>query len=413
MNLFPPDGRTHGGKFEEAYKKVFIAVMGVTGSGKSSFIKLCCESEVEVGHGLQACKFSPSRIFLRVIRLPKSYAGIGTSNVSVYPWKYNNSTTIYLVDTPGFDDTNRSDTDVLYEIADWLKISYEYDVQLSGIIYLHRISDPRMQGSAKRNLVMFKKLCGDNALRNVILGTTMWDKVQEAEGCRREEELAETPDFWGWMLSKGSVMLRHENNRTSALALVDRILNRNSTVILELQEELVGAHKPLSDTGVGRELKREIERERERYKQELAQVRAEMEESRKKRDSEMTADLEDVKKELKGKIEKGESELNKLQRERWLWNREREELVRKVARLAAVMPAAPYSSDTDTPKTQSSLPLTKVPWPFPGWTLDPIRKEHYYLNTGENAYIYESGERISLGSGDAPAEGSGPSSWWL
>jgi hypothetical protein len=66
-----------------------------------------------------------------------------------------------------------------------------------GIIYLHRISDVRMQASAKKNLFMFKKLCGDDALKNVILATTMWDRMTEADGTARELELTSTPDFWG------------------------------------------------------------------------------------------------------------------------------------------------------------------------------------------------------------------------
>jgi hypothetical protein len=66
-----------------------------------------------------------------------------------------------------------------------------------------------MQGSAKKNLYMFKKLCGNNALKNVILVTTMWDKVSEAEGTARELELTSTPDFWGWMVSQGSKVYRH------------------------------------------------------------------------------------------------------------------------------------------------------------------------------------------------------------
>lgn len=36
---------------------VYIAVMGVTGSGKSSFISLCSGKTVEVGHRLEACEF--------------------------------------------------------------------------------------------------------------------------------------------------------------------------------------------------------------------------------------------------------------------------------------------------------------------------------------------------------------------
>lgn len=34
---------------------VFVAVMGMTGAGKSTFISLCTGDEVAVGHDLQAC----------------------------------------------------------------------------------------------------------------------------------------------------------------------------------------------------------------------------------------------------------------------------------------------------------------------------------------------------------------------
>lgn len=54
---------------------------------------------------------------------------------------------IYLFDTPGFDDTNRSDFQI--------------------------------QGSANKNIQMLKTLHGDNALKNVILATIMWDCVTE------------------------------------------------------------------------------------------------------------------------------------------------------------------------------------------------------------------------------------------
>lgn len=38
---------------------VFIAIMGVTGAGKSTFISHCTEQEVQVGHSLQACQSHP------------------------------------------------------------------------------------------------------------------------------------------------------------------------------------------------------------------------------------------------------------------------------------------------------------------------------------------------------------------
>lgn len=101
---------------------------------------------------------------------------------------------IWLIDTPGFDDTNRSDTVVLGDIAFWLANAYSRNMQLAGIIYLHRITDVRMQGSALRNLRMFKELCGRDELRAVILATTHWthgegNSVPEEVGRARVEEL--------------------------------------------------------------------------------------------------------------------------------------------------------------------------------------------------------------------------------
>jgi predicted GTPase len=46
--LFPQDGAGLGAK------KIYVAVMGMTGAGKSSFISLCSDQEVEIGHGLFA-----------------------------------------------------------------------------------------------------------------------------------------------------------------------------------------------------------------------------------------------------------------------------------------------------------------------------------------------------------------------
>jgi len=36
-------------------RKVFIAVMGVTGSGKSTFIRIASQLDVNIGHDLMSC----------------------------------------------------------------------------------------------------------------------------------------------------------------------------------------------------------------------------------------------------------------------------------------------------------------------------------------------------------------------
>lgn len=77
---------------------------------------------------------------------------LGTQMINTYPFDFNKDTTVWLVDTPGFDDAHLSDTDVLREIATWLSNSYKDTAKLHGIIYLHRITDNKLGGSAMRNL---------------------------------------------------------------------------------------------------------------------------------------------------------------------------------------------------------------------------------------------------------------------
>lgn len=113
----------------------------------------------------------------------------------MYSCDYNQSITVYLIDTPGFDDTNRTDAAVLRALADWLTHSFIKAIKLNGVIY--RITDLRMLGAAKRYLYMFRKLCGEDALTNVVLATTMWELIDPVVGAKREKELINGPDLWG------------------------------------------------------------------------------------------------------------------------------------------------------------------------------------------------------------------------
>jgi len=187
-------------------------------------------------------------------------------------------TIVYLVDTPGFDDSDKSDVEVLQELAHWLKTAYEESVILDGIIYLHRITDVRMQGSAAKNLRMFKYLCGDDALRKVILATTRWEEVPETVGAQRETELKNTDEYWGSMVKHQSRVERHYNKRSSALRLIDSYLpalpaNKRDRVFLEIQNEMMTENKQLPETKAGKSLDDELTNNRDKLGKELTDVR--------------------------------------------------------------------------------------------------------------------------------------------
>lgn len=175
----------------------------------------------------------------------------GTSEMKGYTFHYKGHN-VNLIDTPGFDDTHKSETEVLTSIATWLEESYGNHEKLNGVIYLHSINKPRMEGSALRNLRLFRQLCGESPLKNVVLGTTFWGAVNEEAGKSREKELRQRPEFWGQMVERGSHMMR-VTDRASALEIVDYLMPM-IPVPLEIQKEMVDQEKHLIDTAAGQHI---------------------------------------------------------------------------------------------------------------------------------------------------------------
>jgi hypothetical protein len=224
---------------------------------------------------------------------------VGTQAVDTYPFLFHGppEKRVFLVNMPGFDDSTRTDAEVLREMASWLTASFENKIRLSGMIYLHRINQPRMQGSAKRNIMMFKKLCGDDALKNVILVTTMWDVTEKEVGAAREKQLVERKEFWGYMASKGSRVYRHHKTHKSAMKLIGNFVRENTKVTLEIQEEMVNNHKLLDSTAAGYAVKAKLAEERVRFKKEIKDLVIELQEALKKKDIDATEAIEGLRSE--------------------------------------------------------------------------------------------------------------------
>ncbi|PWW79470.1 hypothetical protein C7212DRAFT_361948 [Tuber magnatum] len=238
---------------------IIIALMGVTGAGKSYFIReVSGNSQVEVSHDLNS------------------------------------------FDTPGFNDTNRSDTEVLREIADWTTRTYEKKRLLSGIVYLHPITHARMEGSALRNLGLFRSLCGQKALENVLLTTTQWSNVDPVEGGAREQSLREQK-FWGGLIDKGATLQRFSGTRESGLELIRKLMRKDGKP-LDIQVQIVNERMTLLETDAGKCIGDELAAQAKRHKEKIEVLKKEWED-----------ELKEAKKEIESLLEVRDRELKKAQ----------------------------------------------------------------------------------------------------
>jgi hypothetical protein len=136
--------------------------------------------------------------------------------------------------------------------------SYKKEKLLSGILYLHRITDNRMAGTPLKNLRVFRKLCGRDALGKVYLTTTMWDEVDRNVGERRLDELK--TDYWKAMVIQGAQIARCRSDDDSPKRIIQQILEKEApSSVLLLQEEMVALKKELKETEAGKELYSQLE----------------------------------------------------------------------------------------------------------------------------------------------------------
>jgi hypothetical protein len=215
-----------------------------------------------------------------LITLPKQVNDFkqhtGTSEIGFYSLTLGNRA-VTLVDTPSFDDENRSDLEILQEIIYFLGSIYSSKVvKLAGIIYLHRITDIRMGRSGMRYMRILKALCGKSDLSHLVLATTMWD-VEEYRGRHVKRERSLQNFIWEDTVKSGAAVYRHDNTKRSALRILDHILSLQGGMVLEIQREMIDQRKTLDQTFIGQQLLKDLlEREME-LKVELLELQNEEE----------------------------------------------------------------------------------------------------------------------------------------
>ncbi|KAH7925386.1 hypothetical protein BV22DRAFT_1034061 [Leucogyrophana mollusca] len=196
--------------------KPMILLLGQTGAGKSTFINTAAGRCVTVvGSDIISC----------------------TSLIMDFEVQRPDDPTcpVVLVDTPGFNDSSTSDdADTLKRMIEWLKHRSQ-GAKLVGFIYLHEITQTRVDLSPA--VVTPMKLSRPGVLRKVVLATTKWGEVLSDVGQRHESQLTEM--YWKNLLRQGMQTTRFADTQKSAWEIIDLVLNQESVESSLLEQELV------------------------------------------------------------------------------------------------------------------------------------------------------------------------------
>jgi hypothetical protein len=167
---------------------------------------------------------------------------------------------------------------------------------------------------------MFKKLCGDDPLKNVVVVTTFWDETDSLEGgIRTETELKTKDKFFKKLVEGGSKFVRHglysqeeqpkDPEFRQPLSVVMDLLSLDP-VFVEMQKELAQG-KTVEETSAGAELHRELQELKRQQKRDVSELNTKIEVMKlaNARDRELRETLEEKQRNLREEMAQGQSDL--------------------------------------------------------------------------------------------------------
>lgn len=157
-----------------------------------------------------------------------------------------------LIDTPGFNDAEMSDTEVLRRVAEYLAYLGRLGVRPHAVLYMHRATGKRFDRGDMTSLAVVKQLVGPAYFAKVVFVTTMWDDVGRRDKAEQLiEQLARNSSIWGDVVSAGGSVVPFEDSVDSAWRILSHVYGvayGSPPVPLLIQQEMVDWEKPFEHT---------------------------------------------------------------------------------------------------------------------------------------------------------------------
>ena len=273
---FPPfpAAQTAMTQADASGRRFTIVLLGVTGAGKSTFTSVASNQAVKVGHGADPCTQDPEAVRFKL--------GDGE---------------VVLIDTPGFDDSMRSDVEILADIATWLdKEGYTKTRPVDGLILLQPATHTVVSGNERKRTRLLEKILGPGAYNRIVIATTMWENLG-AEYSTGGFDDGRKNGLWKRFYDNGAIITKHYNTQQSAHRIIKLIISRSprerasivqndkaplrDELMLQLEEEIDLALKILREhktSSPPREWKKSKDKNRQAIYTEWKQTRDELEE---------------------------------------------------------------------------------------------------------------------------------------
>jgi hypothetical protein len=145
-----------------------------------------------------------------------------------------------------------------------------------------------MGGTAKKNLRVFRELCGDENMHKVRIVTTNWSRDNEKEGIYREVALRNSA--FKPLINAGAQMFRQDKAEESAHFIMATLIKDEQPMMLKIQKELK-AGMGLGETSAGAVIIEELAQMSKKHDEAMAALMEEMEEAKLENNEALRAEI--------------------------------------------------------------------------------------------------------------------------